>query len=676
MINVANERRSTIPYFPFQIRYLAVSFDTRHMELSVIIVNYNVKYFLEQCLFSVRAAMQGMHGEVLVVDNASTDGSRAYLTVRFPEVRFFWNHTNLGFAKANNQALQYARGKYILFLNPDTVVPEDCFRKCVSFMEAHPDAGALGIRMLDGSGQFLPESKRSFPSLLTSFFKLSGLSRLFPRSPLFGRYHLGHLSEHENHAVEVLAGAFMMVRKVVLESVGSFDERFFMYGEDIDLSYRIRQAGYHNYYFSESFIVHFKGESTRKGSLNYVRMFYQAMSLFVQKHYRTTGTVLLRRFINLAIWLRAALSLLKRFMQRIGMPLFDAALIFCCFWLAKEIWTEWVRPLTAYRVELLRNAFTGFTLLFLVVTYYTGLYEKRFNGRKLWRSMLVALATVLALYALLPERFRFSRGMVVLGSVISFAALHLWRRLLVQWRILEKGDEALHKYTIVAGTAADHQTILQLLRTQQNEQVVKGFVSPLQEAHALGSLTQLATILASTPVSEVVVCQGPFLSFSQALHIFEKYGSQVKLRLHADGSGSVVGSDSKNTGGQVIAHEKAYRIMLPENQRLKRLSDMVFSLLLLLTAPLHVLLHPRPAGLLRNAWQVLINRKTWVGFKTHAAHLPPLKSSVISAAGIPHGANSLRYENQLLTDEWYAQAYELLNDWEVLFKSYKKLGAI
>jgi GT2 family glycosyltransferase len=206
------------------------------MQLTVIIVNYNVKYFLEQCLLSVQKAIEGIQAEVFVVDNASSDGSREYLEPKFTNIHFEWNKENVGFGKACNQALKQAKGDHVLFLNPDTVVPEDCFTACFNFFQQTPDAGAIGIRMLDGSGKFLPESKRSFPSPITSFYKLSGLSSIFPRSKTFGRYHLGYLDQHKNHEVDVLAGAFMMIRRDVVNQTGGFDESFFMYGEDVDLS--------------------------------------------------------------------------------------------------------------------------------------------------------------------------------------------------------------------------------------------------------------------------------------------------------------------------------------------------------------------------------------------------------------------------------------------------------
>lgn len=283
------------------------------MQLSVIIVNYNVKYFLEQCLCSVQKAVQGLNAEIVVVDNASTDGSKEYLASRFAAVQFIWSNENLGFAKANNLALQKAKGEFVLFLNPDTIVAEDSFTNCISFFQSHADAGALGVRMIDGSGLFLPESKRAFPSSSASFYKLSGLSNLFPHSKVFAHYNLGHLSEHETHEVNVLSGAFMMVRKEVLEQTGGFDEDFFMYAEDIDLSYRITKAKkengfYKNYYYSGTTIIHFKGESTQKHSAAYTKRFYKAMLQFVNKHKEEFSNGLMNVFIKAAVLMSGVIS--------------------------------------------------------------------------------------------------------------------------------------------------------------------------------------------------------------------------------------------------------------------------------------------------------------------------------------------------------------------------------
>ncbi len=315
------------------------------MILSVIIVNYKVKYFLEQCLFSVEKALleldrrmgrdessfEGVNGgltagnashaltggadwqthdletEIFVVDNHSSDGSIEYLRPKFPRVRFLVNEENQGFARANNQALREARGKHVLFLNPDTILPEDYFKVCLSFMEANPGAGAAGVRMIDGSGRFLKESRRGFPSPWVAFCKLVGLTALFPHSRLLAEYYLGHLSPAGNHPAPILSGACMWVRRDVLDKAGSFDEQFFMYAEDIDLSYRIEQAGYTNYYIADTTILHFKGESTQK-DIRYVKLFYKAMSQFRRKHSSGGLSALFNIFMEVAIWLRAGVT--------------------------------------------------------------------------------------------------------------------------------------------------------------------------------------------------------------------------------------------------------------------------------------------------------------------------------------------------------------------------------
>lgn len=260
----------------------------------------------------MQRACEGIRAEIIVVDNQSTDGSEVYLKSKFTHIDFRWNAQNVGFAAANNSALASARGKYILFLNPDTLLPEDCLKTCLQYVEQVDRPGALGVRMIDGSGHFLPESKRGLPTAMASLYRLSGISYLFPRSPRFAAYYAGHLSDKQNHVVDVIAGAFMMVEKKVLEETGGFDTSFFMYGEDIDLSYRIQQAGYKNYYLAETTLIHFKGESTIKSSA-YVRHFYHAMKLFVRKHYKNP---LARWAMLLAVRLGGFLSFVKNSIQR------------------------------------------------------------------------------------------------------------------------------------------------------------------------------------------------------------------------------------------------------------------------------------------------------------------------------------------------------------------------
>lgn len=278
------------------------------MTLSVIIVNYNVKRLLEQCLASVAIAAKAMSVEVFIVDNASTDGSVEFLQRKFPFYTFISNKENVGFARANNQALRSCSGEQILFLNPDTILPPDCFENCITFLKAHPEAGAVGVKMIDGQGNFLKESKRGLPTPVASLWKLTGISRLFPRSRFFSAYYAGHLDPRKIQQVEVLSGAFMMVRHSVLKITGGFDERFFMYAEDIDLSYRILKAGFRNYYLPSVEIIHLKGSSTQK-DVRYVKQFYTAMSQYVRKHY---GNGMFAALLDAGIFLRGTASAIHR----------------------------------------------------------------------------------------------------------------------------------------------------------------------------------------------------------------------------------------------------------------------------------------------------------------------------------------------------------------------------
>lgn len=263
------------------------------MKLSIIIVNYNVKYFLEQCINSIFASKTDFNYEIIVVDNNSSDQSIPYLQSRFTQtcIHYIINDHNPGFARANNQAIKQSTGKYILLLNPDTVLGENVLLNVIRFLEQNNNIGAVGVKMINGYGQFLPESKRGIPSPWVSFCRLSGLQSLFPKSKIFGQYNLLYLDENTVHPTPILAGAFMMIPSIVIKQVGLLDEDFFMYGEDIDLSYRIEQAGYKNYYLPEK-IIHYKGESTNKEDTKYIKAFYESMLIFYRKHYKDSNQFL------------------------------------------------------------------------------------------------------------------------------------------------------------------------------------------------------------------------------------------------------------------------------------------------------------------------------------------------------------------------------------------------
>ena len=374
-------------------------------------------------------AVQNMDAEVFVVDNNSVDGSVAMVETKFQNVILIANKDNSGFSKANNQAIEIAKGEYVLLLNPDTLVEEDTFEKVVQFMDEHPDAGGLGINMVDGKGNFLPESKRSLPTPEVAFYKIFGLSWLFPKSKRFGKYHLTYLDKDKTHEIEVLSGAFMLMRKEALDKVGLLDEDYFMYGEDIDLSYRIILGGYKNYYYPEARIIHYKGESTKKGSLNYVFVFYNAMAIFARKHFSKERARMFSLLINFAILLRASVSLASRFAKRISVPILDGILLYLGLFLISNYWETLVKSSEGlhYPKEFFLFVLPAYILIWLISMHFSGGYDKPVKLSNIVRGLVAGSAIILIGYGLMGEEIRFSRAVILLGSVWALLIIPMAR---------------------------------------------------------------------------------------------------------------------------------------------------------------------------------------------------------------------------------------------------------
>ena len=654
------------------------------MQLSIIIVNHNVKYFLEQCLCSVLKACRNIDAEIFVVDNGSTDGSRALLEDRFPQVNFTWNIHNEGFAKANNQAIAEANGANIVFLNPDTIIPEDCFEKCLGFLSTHPDAGAIGVRMVDGSGAFLKESKRAFPSPLTSFYKLTGITKLFPRSNSFAKYYLGHLDERESNEVDVLAGAFMMIPQTIIKVTGGFDEIFFMYGEDVDLSYRIQKTidpktgcQYKNFYYAETSIIHFKGESSKKGSLNYVRLFYKAMRLFVKKHYSGRQASAFGFLVHLGIWTSAAFSAIGQLLRRIGLPMLDAAIILLSFRTISYLWNTFISKEGNYSPNVLIISFPLFAIIFLIVAYYAGLYDKAYRHKQLNRSVIIASLVLFSCYPLLPESLESSGGILIFGITSAFVLMFVVRRLFISRQLLEESDDRHEsKKTIVAADEKNYLTVTRILQNAEMSDRVLGRVSTekAQSANSLGTIQQLPELIKKYSVKEVIFCENG-LSFSTIITLIQELPNGVRYKFHAAGSTSIVGSDSQHSSGNYLGGGKKYSIDLPFNRRLKGLVDVILSFLLLLSLPIHLLLQKSRLQFIRNVLVVLMGKKTWVGYAGEAGQLPLIRKGVLTCTSRPSALNELSEESLNHADEWYAQNYSAAVDLQKMCGGYKYLSS-
>ena len=619
-------------------------------------------------------AVGNIKTEVFVVDNNSSDDSRDFFKDKFNSVKFIWNKENIGFSKANNIALKEATGKYILFLNPDTLLPEDCLEKSIAYLELHSEAGALGIKMLDGSGNFLKESKRSFPSPATSFCKLSGLAKLFPHSKVFAKYYLGNIDEEKNQEVEVLAGAFMLIPKKIIDSVGSFDESFFMYGEDIDLSYRIREAGYKNLYFADSSIIHFKGESTKRGGLNYVRLFYKAMSIFTRKHYGNRAFVF-NLLIHVGILLRAFLSSVKRFIKWIGMPFIDGTIILMSFWLVKFFWNLYVKRDVNYSPNMLIIAFPFFTLLFLIASYYSGLYDNGFKQKRLNHSTIIAFALLLSVYALLPESIRFSRGILVFGSLLAFVLMTMIRWWLVKWNVIEgdeKSDE--HRQTLIVGTQKEFEEVNTIMQNAGMEERVLGRIDVNgNKTNAIGKIEDINRLLTTYSIKELIFCEGE-LSFKKIIGLM-KISRKVRIKFYAFNATGIIGSNSKKISGKFISSDKKIMLSLPISRRNKNFLDAVVSICFIITFPIHLVTQKKPQQFFKNVFDTLLLNKTWVGYASNSIALPKLKKGVLTTTGLPTSLNTLPEESLVASDKWYATDYDVWEDVKMILRSYKFLSA-
>lgn len=650
------------------------------MRLSIIIVNYNVRYFLEQCLLSVYNALEGIEAEVFVVDNHSVDGSVEMLREKFPQVKLIANAHNPGFSKANNQAIQQARGEYILLLNPDTVVEENTFSASLRFMDAHPDAGGLGIKMIDGRGHFLPESKRGLPTPWVSFCKISGLTALFPHSKRLAKYYLGHLDKDQNQEVEILAGAYMLMRKQALEKVGLLDEDFFMYGEDIDLSYRILKGGYKNYYLAESSIIHYKGESTKKGSLNYVFVFYKAMVIFARKHFSSRYASAFSFFINIAIYLRAGISVLSRFIKALSFPFTDAVFLAAGLIYIKEYWENNHRFIQGgeYSPELVRIAFPAYILFWLLGLYFNGAYDKNTRATNIFKGVFAGTIGILVVYSLLPESLRFSRAIIVLGAFWAGLILPLWRYLAQVFLKIPIYNLAKEKQRLlIVGSGPELKRIRQMVMENRPGLGFVGFVSPTdtQDEEHLGVLKNLSELCRVFSADEVVFCSSD-VSGQEIMAQMSKLSEQnVEIKIAPPESQFIIGSNSINTQGDWYAVE-FNAITKPANSRAKRLFDFLSALLMLMLSPVLMWFQKHPLRFLRNVVQVLAGRKSWVGYdREHATKaLPKLKPGVLPATqNIPARQLDKKTISQL--NILYAKNYRLQTDVYLVLGNLRALGS-
>lgn len=628
---------------------------------------------MEQCLNSCEKALKNLSGEIFVVDNNSIDGSNEMVKKKFPHVTLIENKKNVGFSKANNQAIEISNGEYLLLLNPDTVVEEDTFEKVISFMDRNSKGGGLGVRMLDGKGKFLPESKRGLPTPSVAFYKIFGLSNLFPKSKTFGKYHLGYLSEFETHEVDVLSGAFMLLRKETLDKVGLLDETFFMYGEDIDLSYRISLGGYKNYYFSDTRIIHYKGESTKKSSVNYVFVFYRAMVIFAEKHFSKKNAKLFSLLINIAIYFRASLAIFYRFIKKSFLPVLDFLMLLSGLFLLTHYWDQMN---IEFPKNLLEIALPSYTLVWFLANIFSGTYDFPIKIKQTFYGSILGTLIILIIYALLPKEVQFSRLYILIGTlwvILYYIISRLYLHFVVGKKF--KLNAKTNSNFIIVGSEEESLRVKNML-IQLNSKIENTyFVSEneFKSEYQIGIISQLDQFTEEFDIDEIIFCAKD-ISAQEIIHWMSTLGHlNLDFKIAQPESLFLIGSNSINSAGDLYIFN-INEISKKSNKRLKRTCDVFVSFSFLVSLPILIWVFKQKWNFVKNMLLCLFGFKTLVGYYfstiVNKEQLPVLKKGILSPF------DTVKFTDELLIAKLnliYARDYHIFKDLEIIQKAWKKL---
>ncbi|WP_457566245.1 glycosyltransferase [Caldithrix abyssi] len=575
---------------------------TEEIEISVIIVNFNVREFLEQTLLSVQRALKDISSEVIVVDNASVDDSVQMVRRRFPEVILIENKENVGFSAANNQGLEIARGRFIVLLNPDTIVQEDTFSKLLDFFERTPEASAATCKIINPDGTFSIDCRHSIPTPLTAFWKVTGLSRLFPKSKIFGRYNLTYLDENDTYQVEAISGSFMMMRREIVQKVGKLDEDFFMYCEDIDYCYRINQAGGKIFYVPDSQIIHYKGESTKKYNLDYVITFNKSLYKFYKKHYQKRYVYPFKWLIVLGTILRGIMIFIKNNLELYYPLLIDLGLLnlilFVNFWIRYEL-RGGFHFNDFFNQYIIINLITT-VAFFLSALFFETVKRDRFSVSKIIKATLTTFTFVSAL-TFFFKQFAFSRFVVVVSAVGSMMAMVLWRILLRALR--RKTTSALSrdyflKRTIIVGFDSETRKLLEKLQKYVTSSIKILGLAALERKDVGKSLKRIPVVTTLKDLPEyirlnridLVIFTTHHLSFQEILTTMSRVQRpDIEFKMVPDHLEFMIGKSNVERLDALPLVDIEFGYGKPFNKIIKRLFDLGLALLLLIVLlPFHL----------------------------------------------------------------------------------------
>jgi len=637
------------------------------IDISIIIVNYNVKDLLDNCIASIyKANTKNNYIEIFVVDNNSIDGSANFIRNKYPEVKLFVNRSNIGFSKANNIALKQAKGNYVLILNPDTVLEEGSFEKLISFCESQDRIGAVTSKLILANGKLDFACKRSFPTLSVALPRMLGLSKFFPKSKMFGKYNLTYLDENKIHEVDAICGAFMFIPAKILKESGLFDEDFFMYGEDLDLCYRIKKNGYKVFYYPEVTTIHLKGSSTQKTHLSYVNNFYGSMIIFIKKNF--TGIPRTLSFIlQLGIIYRSILSYTKRILNFLSLPFVDIVLIY--FSLIISVYLRFqIFPDLNYLFIITVYVFVWISLLTIF-----GLYSRKnsLSLKKTFNAIIVGFF-INSSITYFFKQYAYSRGVILTSTIISLSLLLIWR-----------GSASLYKFFVSKNILLNKVNLLvvggnELTQNIEDKLVSKYNVLFFKRQNNNTNIEDLEETIQIQNIHQVVF-SGDHFSNQEILQTMWSFRNRnIQFNIVPSGKDLILSKLNKNIYDLSLL-EIEYNINNKLNIFLKRFFDIVLSFfLLIIIYPFVFLYH-------------VLTKKDLSKHTSKLLLLPKVFSGKMSFIGIPTwyeiknkeylgkkgltGLIQLNYYDSITDEEmdnyniFYAKNQSLILDTEIILKT-------
>ena len=654
-------------------------------DISIIIVNYNVKEFVKNLLYSLQKALFGFKYEIIVVDNASSDGSVEDIKNKFPDVKVIANKKNVGFGKANNQGLELSSGKYILLLNPDTIVREDTFIKLIEFIKANPDAGMTTCKVLNPDGSLQAGCRRSFPGPWASFTKITGLSKLFPKSKLFAKYNLTYLDENEICEVDAISGAFMFFTREVYEKVGGFDPKFFMYGEDLDLCYRVQQAGYKVYYVPTTEIIHYKGESTKRSSINETKIFYDAMHLFVKKH--LSSSVIVELILRSAIMARHFVASVNLYRRPIVSAILDFSFFTLAFMWAEKIyrpghWTgipEAVKPWIFFIPSTLQ----------IIITFLGGGYKRK--SLSVLRTIVLLMVGLVFSSALtfFFKQYAFSRALLLITYLFAGALFILWRFIAkIVFKIGIENSMNNSRTLIVGSEEYCNELATKLNKRISDIYTIVGFIGKTAEGIGkningytiIGSLENIVKVIKEEKISKVIFASHE-ISFEKMFKIVSQSDNiNVEFLVAGTELDYLVGKSSVTMLEDISLVKVDYNISDPTHKISKGIFDIVFGILFMLIYPFVLLLssfHKKKSdfeNFILSVPLVIVRKKSLVGPKEERSRAGLyLGKAGITGLWFLEKGKYVKGEEYNKLDVYYAKNQNIWLDLEILGKTFSKM---